>query len=159
MGSKIFFWVILTLTTSLHAGLHKEELWLKESGCLEFYHAYRPVAAGLVDHEFIGARWESKQSSAEKLFVFGLPKGASDLKYFESQLQRQTSGKLVEIGRTCDSKKILSLLDTAQATSLELQKPNRNWAYYIVRMAIAPVVGKPCGNSADQIERWLRTAL
>ena len=155
MGTKIFFWVVLTLTTSLHA----KEVWQKEQGCLDFYHAYRPVAAGLVDHEFIGARWQSKQSAAEKLFVFGLPKGASDLNYFESQLQRQTSGKLVEVGHTCDAVKIAALLEGARATSHELQKPNQNWLYYIVRMAITPIVGKPCGNSADQIERWLKTQL
>lgn len=155
MGSKIFFWAVLTLTTSLQA----QELWQKEPGCLDFYHAYRPVAGGVVDHEFIGARWQSKQSNAEKLFVYGLPKGSSDLNFFESQLQRQTSGKLVELGRTCDTAKIASLLEGARVTSQQLQKPNQNWVYYIVRMAITPVVGKPCGNSADQIERWLRTQL
>ncbi len=155
MGIKIFFWAVLTLTTSLQA----QELWQRESGCLDFYHAYRPVAGGIVDHEFIGARWQSKQSIAEKLFVFGLPKGASDLSFFRSQLERQTSGKLVELGHTCDSAKITALLDGARETSHQLQKPNQNWFYYIVRMAITPVVGKPCGNSADQIERWLLTQL
>lgn len=155
MGIKIFFWAVLTLTTSLRA----QEVWQREAGCLDFYHAYRPVAAGLVDHEFIGARWQSKQSAAEKLFVFGLPKGASDLSFFESQLQRQTSGKLIEVGHTCDAAKIAALLEGARATSEQLQKPNKDWVYYIVRMALTPVVGKPCGNSADQIERWLRTQL
>lgn len=139
--------------------MQAQELWQQESGCLDFYHAYRPVAGGVVDHEFIGARWLSKQSTAQKLFVFGLPKGASDLHFFESQLQRQTSGKLVELGHTCDSGKIAALLEGARETSRQLQKPNQNWAYYIVRMAITPIVGKPCGNSADQIERWLRTQL
>lgn len=121
-----------------------------EESCLEFFHVRRPIAGGAVDHEFIGVRAE-RGAQAGEFFVFGLPKAGSDIHYFEAEWTK-AKPTVRSFGTACGDRAGKAWL-TAETISERLQRKNQAWLYYIPRMLVTPLAGKPCGNAAAEIKR------
>ncbi len=125
--------------------------------CADFYYIKRPLTATPVLHEFIGIHGDAAE-------VAGLPKTSEDLTFFSYFLRhRATPPSLLKpsvhfLGRACGQKKVQAL-KTAKERSNQWKEAYDNWALYLLRMGLTPVLGKPCRKAAldvaEQIKPWL----
>jgi hypothetical protein len=161
---KLLFVAIMVLSSIVMAS-SAETGSASATRCIDAYHVWRPVSLGMVEHEFIGIHGMYEDESgdvspvADEYYVFGLPKGDSDLSFLKAELTRNDSEYLQWFGSTCDGFQIAKVLRMAKEASRAMQEPYKNWLYYLGRMGVTPVAGKPCGNAAKELKKLLQAEL
>lgn len=122
------------------------------SECFEFFYVKRPVALGAVEHEFVAV--ENIQTQQAK--AFGLLKGNEDLNLFVAARKGSEVGaiKLASLGSVCGLR-AQQALQVARDYSKAWTEYYKNWALYLMRMGVTPVMGKPCRNTALALSELL----
>lgn len=127
------------------------------AGChaqVDFYRVVRPILP-LVNHIVIGARLlrNCQGEIKESLHVYGASKGASDMAFFRTQMEKDPSG-FEYLGRR-EGTAASHALQKASDVSLAWQESLKNRAYFYPRMLATPVMGRICNNAAEEVIREL----
>ena len=125
-------------------------------GCYRFFYVKRPVAFGTVYHEYVVAQREDLRESK----AFGLLKGTDDLKHFLIAVKNpaKTDLKIKMLGRSCEANAERAL-SRANDASQEWTLFYENELYFVTRMGLTPLIGKPCRNMALSIAEMIEPLL
>ena len=124
--------------------------------CASFYRVDRPLIQGALDHSFVAARYVASCGSTQYQIgdvQYGLTKGPVDISYFTDNLNFTLEG-LTFLGQACDAR--LSQAHSAAATTtMQWISRENNTAVFVFDILVTPLAGRPCGNTADAIQRAL----
>ena len=123
---------------------------ISSANCFEFFYVKRPVALGVVEHEFVAA----ENIETQEAEAFGLLKGSEDLSLFirARRGSQALSASLSSLGVACGQKAEYAL-QVSREYSKSWTEYYKSWTLYLIRMGIKPVLGKPCRNTALAISK------
>ncbi len=117
--------------------------------CLSAYHVRRLVAP-MIYHEFLGIETQSEA------LAFGLTKGTDDQNFFEAQLKDGEG--LTYLGSACGWR-AEKAIEIAEDLSAAWRARYQSWLPFLTRIAVTPLMGKPCRSSALDIESQIAPLL